>query len=67
MKTRIVAILLALFLGGAGIHKFYLGKILTGVLYLLFCWTFIPAILALVDIVILLTMTDDKFNEKYNK
>jgi TM2 domain-containing membrane protein YozV len=67
MKTRIVAILLALFLGGVGIHKLYLGKILTGVLYLLFCWTFIPAILALVDIVILLTMTDDKFNEKYNK
>ncbi len=42
--------LLALFLGGLGAHKFYMGHIGLGVLYLLFFWTFIPAIVALVEI-----------------
>lgn len=38
--------LLAWFLGGIGVHKFYAGYTSRGVLYLLFCWTFIPSILA---------------------
>ncbi len=44
-------ILLALFFGDLGIHMFYAKKIKKGVLYLLFCWTFIPAILSLFDII----------------
>lgn len=39
-------ILLAIFLGGIGIHKFYENKAAAGVLYLLFCWTFIPLLIA---------------------
>ncbi|MBX9704718.1 MAG: NINE protein, partial [Gammaproteobacteria bacterium] len=34
-RNRIVAALLAIFLGGFGIHKFYLGKTGQGILYLL--------------------------------
>lgn len=34
-KSRIVALLLCIFLGWIGIHRFYLGKTTTGVLYLL--------------------------------
>jgi len=34
---RATAIGLALILGGVGIHKFYLGRVGQGVLYLLFC------------------------------
>ena len=34
-KSKIVALLLAFFLGGFGIHRFYVGKIGTGILYLL--------------------------------
>lgn len=45
-KNRITAALLALFLGGFGVHKFYLGQSGVGIIYLLFCWTFIPALLA---------------------
>jgi TM2 domain-containing membrane protein YozV len=66
MKSRITAAILALLLGGIGVHRFYLGQTGLGVLYLLFFWTFIPAIVAFIDFVIWITMTDDKFNEKYN-
>lgn len=64
-KSRIVAALLALFLGGIGAHKFYLGKFGTGVLYLIFCWTFIPAIIAFIEAIIYLTQSDEAF-EKAN-
>lgn len=33
-KSRLIAVILCLFLGGLGIHKFYLGKNGLGVLYL---------------------------------
>jgi TM2 domain-containing membrane protein YozV len=45
-KNPTVAVILALFLGGIGAHKFYLGQAGLGILYLLFCWTYIPAIIA---------------------
>lgn len=66
MKNRVTAIVLTLFLGGIGIHKFYLGKSVQGVFYLLFCWTFIPSILALFQFFGLLFMSDHSFNVKYN-
>ena len=34
-KSRIVALLLCIFLGGIGVHRFYLGKIGTGIVWLL--------------------------------
>ncbi|MGD0707431.1 MAG: TM2 domain-containing protein [Anaerolineaceae bacterium] len=45
-KDPTAAVLLALFLGGFGIHKFYLGQTGMGVLYLIFCWTGIPSLIA---------------------
>jgi TM2 domain-containing membrane protein YozV len=51
--------------GGLGIHKFYLGRIGQGIIYLLFCWTFIPMLIGLIEGIVYLTMTDDKFNAKY--
>ena len=48
-KTVSTGVLLALFVGGFGIHKFWLSEIVFGVLYLLFCWTFIPSIIALIE------------------
>lgn len=64
-KSRTVAALLALLLGGLGVHKFYLGQIGLGVIYLLFCWTFIPAIVALIEAILLFAMTDEKFAAQY--
>lgn len=66
LKSRSTAILLALFLGGFGIHKFYLGQPGLGILYLLFCWTFIPGLVALIEVVMLLFTSDQAFNERYN-
>ena len=64
-KNKIVAALLAFFLGGFGVHKFYLGRIGWGIVYLLLFWTFIPTIVSLVEFVIYLVMSDEDFAKKY--
>lgn len=48
-KERVVAILLAVFLGVFGVHRFYLGELKKGALYLVFCWTGVPWFLGLYD------------------
>ena len=48
-KNECTAIMLAVFLGGLGAHRFYLRQPWEGVFYVLFCWTFIPSIVALVE------------------
>jgi TM2 domain-containing membrane protein YozV len=48
-KDTTAAVLLAFFLGSFGAHRFYLGEIGWGVLYILFCWTLIPHLAALVE------------------
>lgn len=65
MKSKLVAGLLAIFLGGLGAHKFYLGKPIQGLLYLLFCWTFIPGFIAFVEGIVYLASSDDSFARKY--
>lgn len=64
-KSRIAAALLAFFLGGFGVHKFYLGRIGQGILYLIFCWTFIPAFIAFIEFIIYLCTSDEAFAAKY--
>jgi TM2 domain-containing membrane protein YozV len=41
--------LLALFLGSFGIHHFYLRRTGLGIVYILFCWTGITALLGLIE------------------
>lgn len=65
-KNKMTAAIIAFFLGSIGIHKFYLGRTMAGVLYLVFCWTGIPALLALIDFIVLLTMNEHDFDLKYN-
>ena len=66
MRNRTIAALLAFFLGYLGIHKFYLGENLAGILYLLFFWTFIPGIIAFFEFIGLIIMSDQAFDAKYN-
>lgn len=64
-RNRIAAALFALLLGSLGIHKFYLGRIGQGILYVLFCWTFIPTIIGFIEGILYLTMSDAEFAQKY--
>lgn len=49
--NKVIYILLALFLGSFGIHKFYAGKNMQGFLHLIFL-TVIPHILAIISAII---------------
>lgn len=64
-KSKLAAALFAIFLGGLGIHKFYLGRVVWGIVYLLFCWTFIPAIIGFIEGILLLVMSETEFNRKF--
>jgi TM2 domain-containing membrane protein YozV len=58
-------LLLAVFLGDWGIHKFYLGQVGWGILYILFSWTFIPMVIGWIEALMYLTMSDKEFEAKY--
>ena len=67
-KDKTTAGILGILLGGFGVHQFYLGSVGTGVILiaatLVTCG--IGAILGLVEGILLLTMSDDDFNKRYN-
>lgn len=72
-KNKIVAALLAFFLGAFGVHKFYLGRTGAG-LTMLICGTigwllFLPGlivcVIALIEFIIYLVTPDDEFERRY--
>nr|WP_232337172.1 TM2 domain-containing protein [Lysinibacillus timonensis] len=65
IKNKVVAGLLGIFLGSFGLHKFYLGKVELGILYLLFCWTYIPGIIGFIEGIIHLASNDYNFQIKH--
>lgn len=65
-KSKTTAGILGIVLGGLGIHKFYTGKIGAGVVYLLLCWTYIPAIVGFVEGIIYLTQDEAAFQRQVN-
>ena len=64
IKSKVAAGLLAILLGGIGVHKFYLGKVGMGILYLCFCWTGIPAVVGLIEGIMYLCSNDENFQLK---
>ena len=64
-KSKVVAGILGILLGSFGIHKFYLGSIGKGILFLLFCWTGIPGLIGLIQGIIYLTEDEGKFHSRY--
>ena len=65
-RSRTSAAIFAFFLGGFGAHKFYLGQTGSGIVYLLLCWTLVPAFIAFIEGIIYLSMSDPAFNARYN-
>ena len=66
MKSKTTAAVLAFFLGGIGVHRFYLGQAGLGIVYLVFSWTLIPCLVAFIDFIGFLCMSDEQFNRRYN-
>lgn len=63
-KNRMTAAILAFLLGGFGLHHFYLGNIGKGILYIVLCWTYVPALLGLIEGIMLITQSDEEFTIK---
>lgn len=64
-EIKLTLVLLTFFLGGLGAHKFYTKKYLIGFLYILFCWTGIPSIIALIEFIIYLTKSEQELQAKF--
>ncbi len=66
MKNKNIAAVLAILIGGIGIHRFYLDQWKLGLLYMLLSWTLVPFFIGLIDGILFLIMSEGKFNAKYN-
>lgn len=64
-KSKVVAGLLAIFLGGLGVHRFYLGQ-WWGVFYLLLFWTLIPGLIALFEGIVFLARSQESWDARHN-
>lgn len=56
-----------MFLGWAGIHRFYLGQVGLGIFYCVMMMTGISFILGLIDAVAFFLMDEEQFDRKYNR
>lgn len=63
-KSKNIAGTLAILLGGLGIHKFYTGSWGWGIVYIIFVWSYIPAIIALVEGIRYFTYNQEEFDQK---
>jgi hypothetical protein len=54
MKNKWIAFILALLGGSLGLHRFYEGKIFTGIIYLLLAWSGVSTFFAVLDMIIIL-------------
>ena len=66
-KSKGLAMTLCFFGGWFGLHKFYLREYFSGSLYLIFFWTFIPWILAVLDFIIMFLTPKSIFHRRYDK
>ncbi len=65
-KDKAVAGVLAIFIGGLGIHRFYLGQ-WWGLFYLLLWVTGIPSVVSFVEGIVFLLRDREAWDEKYNE
>ena len=65
-RERIPAAVLAFFFGFLGAHKFYLGRPAAGIVYLLFFWTGIPAMISFFEGLSYLLTPEATFDARHN-
>ena len=63
--SKAVLLLITFFTGGIGGHKFYVGKPIQGILYLVFFWTFIPGFIAFIEFFIYAVTNENDLQDKY--
>jgi TM2 domain-containing membrane protein YozV len=63
MKSKSTATILAIFLGWLGIHRFYVGQKLYGIIYL---FSFGLCGIFLIDAILWLLGSQENFDKKYN-
>ncbi|MDE2428007.1 MAG: NINE protein [Burkholderiales bacterium] len=66
IKDQTGASLLCALLGGFGAHWFYLNKMSLGILYFLFFWTGIPALISIFDFYRIAFASQEEFARKYS-
>lgn len=68
-RNKYVAAILAFFVGVLGVHRFYLGRIGSGIVMLLLTLTFfgmlVTGLWAFIDMIRYLIMSDDEFAHRY--
>ena len=64
-KDKMVSGILAILLGGLGIHHFYLGNTKMGIIYIVLACVGVSPILGLIDGILYLTKPDDVFQRCY--
>ncbi len=64
-KDKTVAGILAILLGGIGVHQFYLGNTTRGIIYIVLMFVGVSPILGLVDGIMYLTKPEDVFQRNY--
>jgi len=66
-KQKVLAGILGILLGGLGIHHFYLGSTMAGVICLLLSFCFgLGAVVGLIEGIMILVMKDEEFDARYN-
>ena len=64
-SNRVLIGVLAILLGGLGIHRFMLGDMVGGILRIVLSFLCVGGILGLIEGIIYLTKTDEEFHQTY--
>ncbi len=62
---KVTAGILAILLGGLGVHKFYLGYTSAGLIQILLSCVFVGGLIGLIEGIIYLTKSDEEFIQTY--
>lgn len=65
-KNKITAGLLAFFIGGFGVHRFYLGQ-WWGIFYLIFWFTLIPSLVSIIEAIVFWSTPDHRWQKKHGQ